>query len=75
MKTNLNKNILTDVIKLTVFLFLLFGGCRNIDVRKEIQDDSVLITEKKRVKDSELKNNGTYYSDSMINVLSKLDES
>ena len=75
MKTNLNKNILTDVIKLTVFLFLLFGGCRNIDVRKEIQDDSVLITEKKRVKDSELKNNGTYYSDSMIKVLSKLDES
>ena len=75
MKNNLYKYNLTEALKLNVFLLLLFGGCRNTDVIKEVQEESALKTEKKQVEASEEKNNGTYYSDSMINVLSKLDES
>ena len=49
MKNNLYKYNLTDALKLNVFLLLLFGGCRNTDVRKEIQEESALKTEKKQV--------------------------
>lgn len=75
MKNNNYKAGLTDTLKLNVFLLLLFSGCTNSDVKKEINEETTLKTENKQVTASEENKNGTYYSDSMIKELSKPAES
>ena len=58
-------------MKLNAFLLLLFGGCTNSDIKKEINEGTTLKTNKKQVIASDESDNGAYYSDSMIKVLSK----
>lgn len=66
------KNYLKYLIQLNAFLLLLLGSCKNSNIKKDLNNH---IIDKKQAIPFEENISGNYYSDSMVEALSKPNES